>query len=188
MSENTVTPNEPVDPNNPIVPDDKDWTWVLEAPCPECGFEAGRVDLDAVGAAVRSMVPTWQAVLERPDAAVRRVPTLWSDLEYACHVRDVFALFAERLQLMLTEVGPHFANWDQDVTAIEDRYADQDPAVVAVELERAGAAVAAGFDAVGEDEWQRTGFRSDGAAFTVASFARYFLHDPLHHLHDVGAA
>ena len=23
-----------------ITPDTKDWTWVLERPCPECGFEA----------------------------------------------------------------------------------------------------------------------------------------------------
>ena len=27
----------------PIVPDDKDWTWVLERPCPECGFDAATV-------------------------------------------------------------------------------------------------------------------------------------------------
>ena len=36
-----------------------------------------------------------------------------------------------------------------------------------------------------DDEWDRTGFRSDGAAFTVATFARYLVHDPIHHLHDV---
>ena len=23
-----------------ITPDDKDWTWVLESTCPECGFDA----------------------------------------------------------------------------------------------------------------------------------------------------
>ena len=23
----------------PIAPDTKDWTWVLEQPCAECGFE-----------------------------------------------------------------------------------------------------------------------------------------------------
>jgi hypothetical protein len=27
--------------------------------------------------------------------------------------------------------------------------------------------------------------RSDGARFTVASFARYMVHDPIHHLYDV---
>jgi len=29
------------------------------------------------------------------------------------------------------------------------------------------------------------GRRSDGAVFTVASFARYMVHDPVHHLYDV---
>jgi hypothetical protein len=29
------------------------------------------------------------------------------------------------------------------------------------------------------------GFRSDGAQFTVESFGRYLLHDPIHHLWDV---
>jgi len=34
-------------------------------------------------------------------------------------------------------------------------------------------------------QYGRTGVRSDGAVFTIESFARYFLHDPLHHLWDV---
>jgi hypothetical protein len=35
-------------------------------------------------------------------------------------------------------------------------------------------------------QWERTGARSDGARFSVDSFARYLIHDPVHHLHDVG--
>ena len=35
---------------------------------------------------------------------------------------------------------------------------------------------------------QRTGRRSDGAHFTVETFARYFIHDPVHHLYDVTRA
>ncbi len=38
---------------------------------------------------------------------------------------------------------------------------------------------------MGDDQWARTGVRSDGAEFTVDSFARYFIHDPIHHLDDV---
>jgi hypothetical protein len=38
---------------------------------------------------------------------------------------------------------------------------------------------------VTEDQYQRSGRRSDGARFTVETFARYFIHDPVHHLHDV---
>jgi hypothetical protein len=88
---------------------------------------------------------------------------------------------------MLVEDGPRFENWDQDATAIDDRYAEQDPAAVAEALVAAGATLAARFDSVSGDAWSRTGVRSDGAAFTVATLAQYFLHDPLHHLWDVGA-
>ncbi|HEX6658909.1 MAG TPA: hypothetical protein VF065_12545 [Ilumatobacter sp.] len=28
-----------------IVPDDKNWTWVLERPCPDCGLETSTVDV-----------------------------------------------------------------------------------------------------------------------------------------------
>jgi hypothetical protein len=35
-------------------------------------------------------------------------------------------------------------------------------------------------------DWSRPGHRSDGAVFTIDSFTRYLLHDPLHHLWDVG--
>lgn len=30
--------------NASIVADDKDWTWVIERACPECGFDAGAFD------------------------------------------------------------------------------------------------------------------------------------------------
>jgi hypothetical protein len=112
---------------------------------------------------------------------------MWSPLEYGCHVRDVFRKFDERLQLMLTEVDPHFENWDQDKTALEDDYPSQAPADVAAALKEAAESVARHFDAVTSDQWGRRGFRSDGSAFTVESIARYLMHDPVHHLWDVGA-
>lgn len=171
-----------------IVPDDKDWTWVLERPCPECGLDTRAVDVTQVGDLVRANASSWQRVLAAPDAGVRPAPDRWSPLEYACHVRDVFRLFDERLDLMLTEDGPRYANWDQDATAVADGYASQSPVAVAIELTRAGSALADRFDAVEGDQWLRTGFRSDGASFTVDTFARYFIHDPVHHLWDVGAA
>jgi hypothetical protein len=112
---------------------------------------------------------------------------VWSPLEYACHVRDVFRIFDRRLHLMLDEEDPTFANWDQDETALAERYWAQDPAVVAAELAAAGDAVAASFAAVDGMQWQRRGRRSDGAVFTVESFGRYFVHDWVHHSWDVKA-
>jgi hypothetical protein len=171
-----------------LEPDDKDWTWVLRQPCPECGFDASAIDARGVGDLVRENASAWQRVLARPDVAVRSRPDRWSPLEYGCHVRDVLRLYLQRLELMLTEDGPRYPNWDQDATAVEDRYHEQRPATVAVELTQAAAAVADRFDGVRGDEWSRTGHRSDGATFTVDSFARYFIHDPIHHLWDVGGS
>ncbi|MEI2653019.1 MAG: DinB family protein [Microthrixaceae bacterium] len=169
----------------PIEPDSKDWTWVLERPCPDCGFDAATVDLASAGDEVRRIGARFAELLADPLASVRPDEEHWSATEYACHVRDVFRLFDTRLGLMLDQDDPLFANWDQDVTAVEDGYATQDPATVAAELLAAGDVIAASFDGVTDEQRSRVGRRSDGAVFTVDSFARYFLHDPVHHVWDV---
>ena len=168
----------------PIVPDDKNWTWVLERPCPDCGFVAEAFDPAEAPAAIRANAARWQELLTHPRVAARPNDHTWSSLEYACHVRDVYRLYLYRLGLMLDQNGPHFPNWDQDVTAVEDRYDLQDPAVVAEELAAAAAELAAAYAAVRPDQLGRTGYRSDGAAFTIDSFTRYMVHDPVHHVWD----
>jgi hypothetical protein len=62
-----------------------------------------------------------------------------------------------RLGQMLTEDGPAFANWDQDATAIEDRYAEQDRLQVAGEIDCAPARFADHFYSVGGEKWGRVG-------------------------------
>ena len=170
-----------------IVPDTKNWTWVLERPCPDCGYDGPAFDVAVSGAALRDLGERWKQVLLRDDISVRPRPNKWSALEYACHVRDVFRIFDQRLALMLIEDDPEFENWDQDKTAIEDDYQRQDPATVAVELGTAAAALAGRFDTVQPGQWDRRGLRSDGSAFTVATLSTYLMHDPVHHLWDVGA-
>ena len=99
----------------------------------------------------------------------------------------MFRVFAGRTTLMLEQDDPLFENWDQDETAVADHYDTQDPADVAPQMVEAGERVADVFDAVPDDAWSRTGRRDDGASFTVATFAQYFLHDIEHHLHDARA-
>jgi hypothetical protein len=168
-----------------IPPDSKDWTWVLERRCPECGFDASGFERELVGSMILANAASWQRVLRGPGVARRPRADVWSPLEYACHVRDVFRLYDERLRRMLTEVDPQYANWDQDATAVADRYGEQDALTVANELVVAAAAIATRFDTVAGTQWDRTGTRSDGAHFTIESFARYLIHDPIHHLSDV---
>ena len=167
--------------------DDKDWTWVLDALCEECEFEVRYFPREAISSLIRSTVGEWLLVLEGHEGVLRTRPRpdRWSALEYAAHVRDVFDLYDYRLALMLAENGPRYPNWNQDETAIEKDYANEDPARVAAELAEAGRRLARRFDRVSGDVWERTGLRSDGAAFTVETFARYLIHDPQHHLRDV---
>jgi len=165
--------------------DDKDWTWVLHRPCPECGFDASTVAARDVGARLREELPIWREALARTNARTRPDEATWSPTEYACHVRDVAVLYAHRLHRMLTEDDPEYLNWSSDDAAIEGAYADQYPDAVLPDLERDLRALADAFDSVLAKDWQRPGRRSDGARFTVDSFARYLLHDVVHHGWDV---
>ena len=58
--------------------------------------------------------------------------------------------------------------------------------MVSGQLTEAAHRIAARFAGLTGPQWERTGSRSDGARFTVDSFARYLIHDPVHHLDDVG--
>lgn len=166
-----------------IPPEDRDWTFVIWDGCQECGFRPQVPD--QTGARLRATIPQWTAALAAPDARRRPAPTVWSTVEYACHVRDTCRIFRGRLQLMLTEDDPTFANWDQDATAVQDNYFAQQAPQVVEQLSREAELVADAFDAVEPNQWSRPGRRSNGSVFTIGTFAVYFLHDVEHHVHDV---
>ena len=168
-----------------IEPETKSWTWVLERKCEECGFDTRPFPVDEIGRLSRKAAEPWPALLAHPLVRVRPREDCWSALEYGCHVRDVFRLGVYRVHRMLEEDDPRFENWDQNETAVAERYDLQDPPAVANELLTAATALADLYDTVQTDQWQRPGLRSDGSPFTVDSFGRYFLHDPMHHIVDV---
>ncbi len=169
----------------PIVPDEKDWTWVLDRVCPDCGFDTAAVDRDHLAGRIDRTSRAWEAILAGPDVRQRPDDDTWSPLEYACHVRDVHRVYAQRVGRMLAEDDPNYENWDQDTTAIEKRYNEQLPSIVAVELVDAADGIGGLFALAEGDQWLRTGRRSDGASFTVDSIGRYYLHDIEHHIWDV---
>ena len=178
-----------------IVPDDKDWTWVITDQCPECGFVGRDHDPTTTSEIIRKHREIWTSVLvgeiaAQQDPRVRLRRDYWSPLEYACHVRDVCRIYNARLLRMVHEDDPLYANWDQDATAIEACYAEQDAVVVDCELRAAADALASTFDAAAERSpavWDRTGRRSDGASFTITTFSQYLVHDLVHHLWDIDA-
>ena len=87
---------------------------------------------------VRESTDRWVGeVLDTPVEDLRRRarrPTDGRRWSTPLHVRDVLRLYRTRLALMIDVDDPLFPNWDQDVTAVAERYNEQDPAIVAVEL------------------------------------------------------
>ncbi len=177
--------SDPVSPER----DTKDWSWVLEKPCAECGFDPS-FDRSEIGAKIRANAATWRSLLGSGDIVVKRPPDgdpsspIWSALEYGAHVRDVYELFADRLGKMIKKDNPSFRDWDQNKAAVKGKYHEQDPDRVAYSLAVAAGAMADRFDKLSDDAWGRRGQRSDGTEFTIETFGRYLLHDAMHHVAD----
>ena len=172
-------------------PDDKNWTWVLERPCPDCRFRCqhhcpprhwGDVTYKRGGLAGGSQPRGAGAPASprRPDGGV-----IWSALEYGCHVRDVFVLFDERLRLMLTQQEPTFLNWDQDATAIAKRYWEDDPMTVREALREAGTAWPTPSTRCATTSGHGQARAPTGHVSPSNRLVGTFLHDPIHHLWDV---
>ena len=89
------------------------------------------------------------------------------------------------LLVMVAGLAKSKNNTDDEKAALSKARAAIEP--ITAQLTDLADADAASFDAVSGEQWERPGTRSDGATFTVETFARYFLHDPVHHLVDVGA-
>jgi len=171
----------------PIIADEKDWTWVLSKPCPDCGFTAASATPATVATTLPALLPRWKSALKRAGADQRPNESTWSALEYGAHVRDALEVFEGRLTLMLERENPLFPNWDQDQAALDGHYGALDPALVAAQLLQQGHDAASAFGAVAPEQWDRRGLRSNGSEFTVLTLSGYFLHDVIHHLHDVDA-
>ena len=62
-----------------IAPDDKDWTWVLDHQCPECGFDASACPAEAVA----SLPAGAAAYISPSDRSRPMFAFLWGDAPHA---------------------------------------------------------------------------------------------------------
>ena len=131
-----------------ITPDTKDWTWVLRERAARSAASTAAARPAGTGpgrrrgrrrARSRRCSSGGDATRQRPD------PAVWSPLEYACHVRDVFRRFDARLRLMLTTADPLFENWDQDADRRTGRLRQPGPAARPRRAAGGGRAPGAGF-------------------------------------------
>ena len=77
---------------------------------------------------------------------------------------------------------------DRDERPVRDRYNEQDPAVVAEQVADRAAALAAAFESLAPEAWERTAIHPypEPAPRSLAWMARHVVHEGNHHLLDIG--
>jgi hypothetical protein len=158
--------------------------------CETCGFQYGIPRAEIMGWLPSDTSMFIEALEQFDDAAVRRRPGpgVWSPLEYACHVRDMLRVQRDRVLLAQREVEPEFVPMRRDERAVEERYNEQDPAVVAGEIREASAAFVELLRRLDGDAWARTGIYNypDRQSRSVEWIATHTVHELFHHRVDIG--
>jgi hypothetical protein len=106
-------------------------------------------------------------------------------VEYAAHVRDVFVVFAERINLALAEDRPTFPPLGNDERAVRLRYGEADIDATLDDLAGAAVRFADLLDTLDDDAWDRTASRLPGEERDVRWMARQTAHEGRHHLADI---
>jgi len=159
------------------------------AACAECGYEFALLNRAEIVHELTSLAAEHERLLASVDPGLLRAhprPSSWSALEYGCHVRDVLRFQRERVALAQAENTPRFSSMRRDERAVEERYNEQDPVVVAGELAAAARVLTASLEALDAAGWQRTGVYPwpTPAVRTVAWIGRRTAHELAHHLFD----
>ena len=158
--------------------------------CAECGFDYDTLERVDVPRAFESLGEAFRSALSAsPDDEVLRRrprPEVWSALEYACHVRDVFLWQRDRLYTALVEDKPTFARMYRDERVALARYNHQDPRVVASQVAFASALIAQAFADLEDAAWERRFVYNwpERQERDVGWLAAHTVHEGRHHLRD----
>lgn len=156
--------------------------------CDECGFSYASVSVEDLPRRLEAAGPRFVATLATVhDPRRRSAPSVWSPLEYTCHVRDVLRVQGERLALALRTDNPEFVLMGREERVIRDAYNAQDPQTVLTELTEAANDLARAFGALGPSQWSRTGIYNwpTSETRTLLWLGRHTVHEVEHHLMDL---
>jgi hypothetical protein len=157
--------------------------------CDECGYDYDELDRDEIPARIRGFGPRYADLLVADEVDLRTHidKDVWSPLEYACHIRDVFNTQRERLEQALAEDEPEFAPMRREERVEEEHYNEQDPSRVANEVADAADALASAFEALDDDGWARTGVYGypTKEVRTLEWIGRHTIHEGEHHVLDI---
>ena len=177
----------PASSQTPIAPDTKDWTWVLQRPCPDCGFDTKDYPGVTVPAVLHAANERWSNLLARPGIADRPAPGVWSPLEYICHVRDVCVMITGRRGGCWPRTTPSCPCGTRTRRRCRAATPSRTRPSSTTSWPTPPTRPVRCSPGCGPEQWSRPGHRSDGVAFTVETLAQYLVHEVQHHLHDVGA-
>jgi S-DNA-T family DNA segregation ATPase FtsK/SpoIIIE len=165
--------------------------------CDPCSFIYADVDAATLPTRLAAFGMRYLALLlppGRPAAwsgilRTRPAEGVWSALEYACHVRDVFLVQRDRLYTALVEDTPVFAPMYRDHRVTLARYNAQDPAEVAEQLATAARLIAQAFDALDPAQLQRRCLYTFPAPAErpLLWVGQHVVHEGEHHLRDIEA-
>jgi S-DNA-T family DNA segregation ATPase FtsK/SpoIIIE len=156
--------------------------------CDECGFIYATVSAVGLPGRLEAAGPRFVATLATiRDPRRRPAPSVWSPLEYTCHVRDVLRVQSERVALALRADNPEFVPMGREERVTADAYNTQDPQTVLAELAEAANNLARVFDALSPSQWTRTGIYNwpTVQSRTILWLGRHTVHELEHHLLDL---
>jgi hypothetical protein len=161
--------------------------------CDQCDFDYDsleRADVPRVLASIGDEFRRALSARAMHEALRRRPrPEVWSALEYACHVRDVFLWQRDRLYLALVEDRPRFVRMYRDERAVLAHYNQQDPQVVANQVVVAAQLIAQAFADLEGGAWERRFVYNwpTPQERNVAWLGVHTVHEGRHHLQDFRA-
>ncbi len=149
--------------------------------CPDCGLDYDTVSPEDAAVAVRSFPRRYREAMAGIEEEVLRrrpAPDVWSALEYAAHVAQLFEPMAQAQRRIRVDDRP-VIDWQRD----------RDPEVttlaeVLARLSASAEAMAEEIEQTRGDDWARTGTLpwGDRDALTMA---RNAVHEGSHHLRDI---
>lgn len=162
-------------------------------PCAECGFDPGELRPAELVVAVRAFGRRYRPPLTRAlpgedlDEIVRRSPEpgVWSALEYAGHIADLFRTFDERVRDALAGREPDepVVDWEARIAAAS---ASLDREQVAADVADTADTLATTLGELNDDEWDLPAVTGRGRPTTVEELAAIAVHEGSHHLLDIG--
>jgi len=157
--------------------------------CDGCGFDYDTVEPRAVATALVQGAIAVADLLRAGSSqlAVRAQPSVWSPLEYGCHLRDVLLVQRERLLLARRVEQPEMVSMGRDERVEHERYGQQDPQDVARQLVDAAGLFANALEGLSDDAWQRTVVYNypQRSVRSLSWMAQHTLHEVRHHHLDI---